>query len=67
MTQAKSLKYPNATQERVCVSSKSSVVKCINKICGKFAQEELENSSKRTKRQQSKFGKSCFCTLYKRM
>lgn len=61
MTQVKSLKYPNATQERVRMSTKSYIVKCIDEI-RQFVQSPKKPSkpSKRKKRQLKKFEDSFF-------
>ena len=67
MTQTKSLFYPNSTQKRVQVSSKSNIIKCIFEIQWKFAEENKENPCEIKKINYKKFMKSCFGTLYKKM
>ena len=67
MDQAKPLKYPNTTREKVKVSSKAHMFKCILEIQQKFVEENKDNPCLIKKRNRLKFVKSCFGTLYKRM
>ena len=67
MEQVKPLKYPDATRQRIRVSSKANISKCIMKIQGKFAEENKEYPCLIKKRNRVKFVKSCSDTLYKLM
>ena len=67
MEQAKTLLYPNASQNKVRVSSKSNITKCIFEIQCKFAKKNVENPCEIKKKNLTKFTKSYFGTLYKKM
>ena len=61
------MKYPFATREKVRVSSKSNINKCISEIQGKFTEENKDKPCLIKKRNRVKFVKSCFGTLYKKI
>ena len=67
MEQVKPLLYPNAVRDKVRVSVKSNINRCIYDIKCKFAENNLEKPSEVRKKNLKKFNRSCFGTLYKKM
>ena len=67
MEQAKPLLYPNASRDKVRVSFKYNITRCIFDIQSKFAEKNLEKPCEFKKKNLKNFTRSCFGTLYKKM
>ena len=67
MEQVKPLLYPNAVRDKVRVSVKSNINRCIFDIKYKFAENNFEKPSEVRKKNLKKFSRSCFGALYKNM